>query len=843
MEIQFPWLILLLKEVLQVKKIILIGWLLLLGALFFSCGKVPEKEEAALYFPFLENTRFYYDGAGKGTLPYETYNDYIADNKVQQRITDGNGGAAVVMEWNDGRLTCTTPVQEKSLRENLLERRNLAAEVILQSPLEEGNSWELRDGRIRTIGKTGISMETPAGTFEVIEVVTEGTGRKTLDYYGKDWGLVKSIVREGNQEISYTLSRIETEASRIEPILFYYPDFREKKIYTRSQDVTFRTNDTNEAVMTRALVEVLGISKEAEMKRILPPTKGEGTLQVDWNRPFSAGMDLRSVDEGLLLQSLVNTLCHLYDSSQMVLTVEGGKYKTNHLNIETWQTLPVRFDDYVTYYDVLVYGGTASGVMAAIAAAQEGADVAILEPGRHLGGMVSSGLGYTDRRNTEKIGGLARAFLQKVGSCYNRDISWDFEPHAAEETLLQMAAEAGIDVYYEKWLPAGGVEGNRSKITEIRTGDDSSYAAQVFIDCSYEGDLMAYSGVSYTLGRESVSQYGESLAGIRPGFMGNNFIYPMKAETPSGSIYPEVSPEPVGERGAGDERIQAYTYRLCLSNDPTNQISFSKPLFYDPSRYELLLQWLEVLKSNEGGRALTLSDLMFFGRLPNNKADVNNSGPFSTDYVGGSQGYAEGDLRTRKEMEGAHRNYLEGLFYFLWKDERVPIELRESMGKWGYAKDEFVDNGNWPYQLYIREGRRMTGEFVMTQQDLQANRAKEDSIGMGTYNIDSHHVQRFITADGYIQNEGDIQVRVSPYQIPYRIMVPKREESKNLLVPVCMSASHVAYGSLRMELQYMILGEAAGTAAVQSISEDVPVQDISVQILQRRLEEKGGVLD
>lgn len=834
---------LLLKGVLQVKKIILIGWLLLLGALLFSCAKAPEKEEAALYFPFLENTRFYYDGAGEGAIPYEVYNDYISDNKVQHRITDGNGGAAVVMEWKDGRLTRTTPVREKSFRENIMERRNLPAEVILQSPVEEGNSWELRDGRIRTIGKTGISMETPAGSFEVMEVVTEGPGKKTLDYYGKDWGLVKSIVREGNQEISYTLSRIETEASRIEPILFYYPDFNEKKIYTRSRDVTFQTNDTNEAVMTRALGDVLGISKEAEIKGILPPKKGEGTLRVDWNRPFSAGMDLRSVDEGLLLQSLVNTLCHLYDSSQMVLTVEGGKYKTDHLNIETWQTLPVRFDDYVTYYDVLVYGGTASGVMAAIAAAQEGADVAILEPGRHLGGMVSSGLGYTDRRNTEKIGGLAKAFLQKVGSRYNREISWDFEPHAAEETLLQMAAEAGIDVYYEKWLPAGGVEGNRAKITGIRTGDDSSYAAQIFIDCSYEGDLMAYSGVSYTLGRESVSQYGESLAGIRPGFMGNNFIYPMKAETSSGAVYPEVSPEPVGQRGSGDERIQAYTYRLCLSNDPANQIPFSKPLFYDPARYELLLHWLEVLKSNEGGRALTLSDLMFFGRLPNNKVDVNNSGPFSTDYIGGSLDYAEGDLRTRREIEGAHRNYLEGLFYFLWKDESVPTELREEIGRWGYARDEFVDNGNWPYQIYLREGRRMTGEFVMTQQDLQTNRAKEDSIGMGTYNIDSHHVQRFITADGYIQNEGDIQVRVSPYQIPYRIMVPKREEAENLLVPVCMSASHVAYGSLRMELQYMILGEAAGTAAVQSFSEDVTVQDVSVPILQIRLEEKGAVLE
>ena len=579
-----------------------------------------------------------------------------------------------------------------------MERRNLPAEVILQSPVEEGNSWELRDGRIRTIGKTGISMETPAGTFEVIEVVTEGSGKKTLDYYGKDWGLVKSIERTGNQEICYTLSRIETEASRIEPILFYYPDFKEKKIYTRSQDVTFRTNDTNEAVMTRALGDVLEISKEAEMKK----------------------------------------------------------------------TLPIRLDDFVAYYDVLVYGGTASGVM---------------------------------------------------------------------------AAEAGIDVYYEKWLPAGGVEGNRAKITGIRTGDDSSYAAQIFIDCSYEGDLMADSGVSYTLGRESVSQYGESLAGIRPGFMGNNFIYPMKAETSSGAVYPEVSPEPVGQRGSGDERIQAYTYRLCLSNDPANQIPFSKPLFYDPARYELLLHWLEVLKSNEGGRALTLSDLMFFGRLPNNKVDVNNSGPFSTDYIGGSLDYAEGDLRTRREIEGAHRNYLEGLFYFLWKDESVPTELREEIGRWGYARDEFVDNGNWPYQIYLREGRRMTGEFVMTQQDLQTNRAKEDSIGMGTYNIDSHHVQRFITADGYIQNEGDIQVRVSPYQIPYRIMVPKREEAENLLVPVCMSASHVAYGSLRMELQYMILGEAAGTAAVQSFSEDVTVQDITVPILQKRLEEKGAVLE
>jgi hypothetical protein len=310
----------------------------------------------------------------------------------------------------------------------------------------------------------------------------------------------------------------------------------------------------------------------------------------------------------------------------------------------------------------------------------------------------------------------------------------------------------------------------------------------------------------------------------------------------NGKLLPEITSTQIDPTGSGDHKIQAYNYRLCITDNPSNKLPFPCPVGYNSSRYEVLLEWLKVLKKSERNRSLIISDVLSLGHLPNGKADANNNGPFSSDYIGGSWGYPEADYRTRERICKEHREYLQGMLYFLSNDGRVPAELRLDMKKWGLAKDEFKDNDNWPYQLYIREGRRMIGEFVMTQKDLQTDIAKKDSIGMGSYNSDSHNTQRYATPDGYVLNEGDMQVPVMAYQIPYRIMLPKRREVTNLLVPVCLSASHVAYSSLRMEPQFMIIAQAAGVAAKMAFNADCTVQDVDVAVLQAKIKAQGGVL-
>ncbi len=270
-------------------------------------------------------------------------------------------------------------------------------------------------------------------------------------------------------------------------------------------------------------------------------------------------------------------------------------------------------------------------------------------------------------------------------------------------------------------------------------------------------------------------------------------------------------------------------------------MAFAKPAKYDRSRYQLLAKLIESRTAAEG-RVPALGTFLKLDHIPNGKLDVNNQGAFSTDYIGGSWNYPTASYAERAEIWKEHEEYTAGLFYFLANDPQAPAELRKEMSGFGLAKDEFTANHNWPNQLYIRESRRMVGEYVMAQKDIQSELTKPDSIGMGSYNSDSHNVERILDDGGFVRNEGDMQVSVKPYQIPFRVMLPKRKETSNLLVPVAFSASHVAYSSLRMEPQYMILGQAAGVAAKLAIASGKPVQDVDVARLIERLRKLGAVL-
>jgi hypothetical protein len=372
----------------------------------------------------------------------------------------------------------------------------------------------------------------------------------------------------------------------------------------------------------------------------------------------------------------------------------------------------------------------------------------------------------------------------------------------------------------------------------MENGD--SFAARIFIDSSYEGDLMAQAGVTWTYGRESSTQYGESLAGVRDKTPLHQFLVDVAAKDDRGQLLPEISNAIVAFPGAADKAVQAYNFRMCFSA-AADRIVFAKPVNYDAHRYELLARFLAARTKSEG-RPPALGTLMKIDRLPNGTTDVNNNGAFSTDYIGGSWEYPNATYAKRDEIWQAHKDYQAGLFYFLANDPSVPAAVRQEMNSWGLCAAEFTDTGHWPRQLYIREDRRMVGEYVMVQQDLQTNLTKPDPVGMGSYNSDSHNVERIVSG-GFVRNEGDMQVAVKPYQIPYRVMLPKRAEAENLLVPVAFSASHVAYSSVRMEPQYMILGQAAGIAAKMAIDARTPLQEIDTATLTAKLRAQGVVME
>ena len=499
-------------------------------------------------------------------------------------------------------------------------------------------------------------------------------------------------------------------------------------------------------------------------------------------------------------------------------------------------------------YDLVVYGGTAGGVMTAVAGARQGLRTVLIEPRAHVGGMATGGLSRTDVGRREVIGGLALEFYMRIGERYEmhrflHEMGWQYEPRVGESVMREMLKDAGVEVVFHRRLrEKTGVVKQGNTVTGIVMENGETYRGKVFADCTYEGDLMAQAKVTYTYGRESVSQYGESLAGIRERTPYHQFQVDIPARDAQGNLLPEITTEPRGIAGEADRRIQAYNFRLIATNNPAIRRPWPKPANYDAKRYELLARMLVAMQAKLG-RAQILNEVTQLAEIPNRKADFNNSGAFSTDYIGKNYDYPDGSYAVRERIWQEHIDYVKGYFYFLANDPRVPAALQREVRQWGLAKDEFEDTDNWPHQLYIREARRMVGEYVLVQKDMQTDLMKPDVIGMGSYNSDSHNVRRFVNEKGFAENEGDMQVAVKPYQIPYRMLLPKRDEAANLLVPVCFSASHVAYSSARMEPQYMILGHAAGVAASLAVRAGKPVQDISVSDLQKTLKAQGAVFE
>ncbi len=508
--------------------------------------------------------------------------------------------------------------------------------------------------------------------------------------------------------------------------------------------------------------------------------------------------------------------------------------------------------------DLVIYGGTPAGIAAAVTAAREGASVVMIEPSRWIGGMVTGGLSRTDVGKEQTIGGFPREFFARAAAAKPDTPMWYAEPSVNLATFRALLNEAGVKVLTGQTLRAVAKEGTR--IVSLTTADGTVHRGSMFIDASYEGDLMAAAKVGYTVGRESRAQYGESLAGYHPMPIRPRTVEVMESDCPSiGGTGPSyihgtpaslsgidadgkpifgVFPAPSLQPGDADHRLQAYNFRICVTQRPDLLVPFPKPAAYDPSRYELLLRLIRAFPGIRFGR------LFHVGATSHGKYDLNAQGLFSTDYPGANFDYPDGDTATRARIWQDHTDFIQGMLWFLGHDERVPASLREQTLSWGLCRDEFADNGHWPYALYIREGRRLIGEHVMTQRDLQTDLFKDDSVAMGSFLIDCHIVQRILAEDGTVRDEGSFQdTPVLPYQIAYRSLTPKRAECANLLVPVCLSASHIAYCSIRMEPVYMALGQASGLAAVQALREQTSVQAIDVAALQKQLRAQQAVLD
>ena len=487
----------------------------------------------------------------------------------------------------------------------------------------------------------------------------------------------------------------------------------------------------------------------------------------------------------------------------------------------------------VLQYDVCVYGGTSAGVIAAYSASKMGKAVLLVEPGTHLGGLTSGGLGYTDIGNKYAITGLALDFYRRMGKAYGKFEQWIFEPHVAEKIFKDYIKQSHVVVLYQFRVRKASKDNGLIKEVTMENSVNPSSAtdkvivAKVFIDCSYEGDLMARAGVSYFVGRESNGDYHETYNGVQL-MEGHQFPhgidpYKIPGDSTSGLIW-GISKAMLRPTGTGDKKVQAYNYRICLTNNPKNMRRIERPQDYDSSRYELILRLFEAQSSKR-----TLNDYFFFGEMPHHKTDINNRGGFSTDVIGMNYDYPDAGYDERRKIVAAHENYTKGLLYFFGHDARVPSELRNEMLQYGYPKDEYVDNDNWSPQLYIRESRRMIGSYVMTQANCEGRETVDDGIGMAAYTMDSHNCER-IVVNGMVQNEGNVEIGgFGPYPISYHAIVPKEQECKNLFVPVCLSATHIAYGSIRMEPVFMELAESAAVAACMAIDQDQVVQRVDAK--------------
>ncbi|MCM4166089.1 Soluble pyridine nucleotide transhydrogenase [Arenibacter antarcticus] len=534
-------------------------------------------------------------------------------------------------------------------------------------------------------------------------------------------------------------------------------------------------------------------------------------------------------------------------------------------------------------YDIVIYGGTSAGVAAALQSSRMGKSVVLIEPSNRIGGLTTGGLGQTDIGNKQAIGGISREFYENIKKHYDNPENWKweqrseymdsgqtrteegeasmwtFEPSAALAVYkAMMDKEKIVMVYNERLNRESGVKKVTGRIESITMESGKSFKGKVYLDATYEGDLMASAGVSYAVGRESNDQYGETLNGVQAnsinraltGFVSknafnHNFLpgvdpYVKKGDPASG-LLPNINEKP-GLEGEGDDKIQAYCFRMCLTDHPENRIPFQKPSNYDEINYELLFRNYEARKG-------PIRDMYGYGNsllpwinssMPNRKTDTNNKFGFSTDYIGKNYDYPEASYAEREKIIEDHRNYQMGLMWSLANHPRIPEEVREEASKWGTSKDEFERADGWQQQLYIREARRMISDYVMTQQNCEALIVAEDPIGMAAYGMDSHHVQRYVDANGYVQNEGNVEAHgFKPYPISYRSLVPKKEECNNLIVPICVSSTHIAFGSIRMEPVFMVLGQSAATAAVLAIDGNINVQDVPYQSLKEQLLKDG----
>jgi hypothetical protein len=535
----------------------------------------------------------------------------------------------------------------------------------------------------------------------------------------------------------------------------------------------------------------------------------------------------------------------------------------------------------VQSYDIVVYGATSSGITAAIQSSRLDKKVLLIEPGHRIGGLTTGGLGQTDIGNKQAIGGISREFYQNIKSHYQKQVNWiwqkresyrdggqttsdsmedamwTFEPSAALRVFKEMIRkEKNITLIYSQRLNRkSGVKKTGGKIVSIQMESGQIYQSKIFIDATYEGDLMAASGVSYIVGRESNSQYGESLNGVQANNVSlalkktismnaahHNFIEGVdpyiKKGDPKSNLLPFINPRKPGVDGVGDDRIQAYCYRMTLTNHPDNRIPFSKPSGYQEIQYELLFRNYEAAKGSYE-KMYSYGDPLvpwINSKMPNRKTDTNNQKGFSTDFIGQNYLYPEASYEERDKIAERHKKYQKGLMWTLAYHPRIPAQVRAIVSQWGTCKDEYQHEDGWPSQLYIREARRMISEYVMTQRNCEKLELAEDAIGMAAYGMDSHHVQRYVDLNGYVKNEGNVEAHlVSPFPISYRSIVPKKSELRNLLVPICLSASHIAFGSIRMEPVFMVLGQSAAIAAAMAIDNDWDLQHIPYDQLKLNL--------
>ncbi len=509
-------------------------------------------------------------------------------------------------------------------------------------------------------------------------------------------------------------------------------------------------------------------------------------------------------------------------------------------------------------YDIVVYGGTSGGIAAAIQAARMGKSAVLIEPSNRLGGLTTGGLGQTDIGNKQAIGGISREFYQNIRAYYDdsahwrwqekteyldggqtrtkagEDAMWTFEPSVALEVYQQMLTDAGIEVVMNEPLNReSGVAKQNGQITQITTESGITYAGKMFIDATYEGDLMAAADVDYFVGREANERYGETYNGVQL-LDGHQFPdgvdpYITPGDSSSGIVW-GISTASLNEQGSGDALVQAYNFRICLTDVEENQVPITRPDNYDSSRYELLARLFEAQPDMR-----EINQYFIWSRMPNAKTDINNRGGFSTDMINWSHNYPEASYEERQEIIKAHQDYTQGLLYFYTTDSRVPTELQDEVKRWGYPKDEYANSSNWSPQLYVREARRLVGEHVMTQAHCQGDEVVDDPIGMAAYTMDSHNCQRIIT-DGQVKNEGNVEVGgFPPYPIAYRSILPKQNQVSNLLVPVCLSASHIAFGSIRMEPVFMVLGQSAATAAAMALEAEQGIHELDYNQLRERL--------